>query len=200
MTRQKLIAAALKVMSQKGVEGTAINDITEAADVGFGSFYNHFSTKAEIALAVFEVHADELASITRRIAEREHDRAVAIAYILRVFMTKANSDPVWGWFIVHASNGLPEVSRVFAQQGTQHIREGREAGRFTITCDNAAMRVILSSLLATMRGLLEGNLRSSDVSETSQCLLRMLGVPGEEAQALSKRRLPAYISKLSVPA
>lgn len=195
-TRLKLIDAALRVMSKKGVEGTAIRDITEAADVGFGSFYNHFATKAEIATAVFEVHADELASITRRIGEREADRAIAISYIQRVFMSRATTDPVWGWFIVYASNGLPQLSKVFEEQGIRHIREGREAGRFTVNCDRAAMRMILASLLATMRGLLEGELERSDVAETVECLLRMLGVAGEEARLLSKRRLPAYVSKL----
>jgi AcrR family transcriptional regulator len=195
-TRKRLIDAALQVMSEKGVEGTAINDITEAADVGFGSFYNHFATKAEIATAVFEVHAKELAVITQQIGDRETDVAIGVSYIQRVFMTKATADPVWGWFIVHASNGLPELSKIFEEQGIRHIRQGREAGRFTVSCDRAAMRVILASLLASMRGLLEGELELSDVAETIECLLRMLGVSGEEATLLSKRKLPAYVSKM----
>src|SRR5262245_41717180 len=48
-TRNKLIEAAVRVMAVKGVEGTAIGDITEAADVGVGSFYNHFTSKQDIA-------------------------------------------------------------------------------------------------------------------------------------------------------
>uniref|UniRef100_UPI001FC86C04 TetR/AcrR family transcriptional regulator n=1 Tax=Burkholderia gladioli TaxID=28095 RepID=UPI001FC86C04 len=61
-TRTKLIEAAMRVMGQKGVEDATINDITEAADVGFGSFYNHFKTKEDIAQAVFEVLNDQLAT------------------------------------------------------------------------------------------------------------------------------------------
>ena len=41
-TRSRLLEAALRLMAEKGMEGVAINEITEAADVGFGSFYNHF--------------------------------------------------------------------------------------------------------------------------------------------------------------
>ncbi len=39
-TRARLIRAALSVMARKGADAATINDITEAADVGFGSFYN----------------------------------------------------------------------------------------------------------------------------------------------------------------
>ncbi|WP_449326840.1 TetR/AcrR family transcriptional regulator [Sphingopyxis sp. 550A] len=195
-TRQKLIDAALRVMAEKGVDGTAINDITEAADVGFGSFYNHFGSKAEIAQAVFDIHADELGEITKFIGQREEDRAVAVAYIQKTFLTKAVADPVWGWFIVHAAVGLPELWRVFAEQGTGHIREGTTSGRFTIGCDQTAMRIILAALMATMRELLEGTAKAGATGETIECLLRMLGVPGEEARKLSRRKLPAYVSDL----
>ncbi len=56
-TRRKLIDAALLVISEKGVDGTAIADITEKADVGFGSFYNYFSSKKELVSVVFAQRA-----------------------------------------------------------------------------------------------------------------------------------------------
>ena len=51
-TREKLVAAAWRVMARKGVDATAIAEITEAADVAFGSFYNHFASKEAIVEAV----------------------------------------------------------------------------------------------------------------------------------------------------
>ena len=41
-TRSRLLEAALKLMAEKGMEGVAINEITEAAGVGFGSCYDDF--------------------------------------------------------------------------------------------------------------------------------------------------------------
>jgi AcrR family transcriptional regulator len=195
VTRQKLIAAALRVMSKKGVEGTAIADITEEADVGFGSFYNHFKSKAEIAETAFINHLEELGKTTKKIAAREDDPAQAVAFIQRTFLTKAIDDPVWGWFVLNAGGVLPELWRVFAEQGTADIRRGNDEGRFSISCEVTAMRVILASLLATMRLLLSGDAPSGTVAETIECLLRMLGVPGDEARKLSRRRLPAYVSE-----
>lgn len=196
LTRQKLISAALKVMAEKGVDGTAIADITEAADVGFGSFYNHFKSKTEIAQVAFKAHIDELGEITSYIGNAESDWAIAVAFIQRAILTKAVADPLWGWFIVHAAVGLPDLWQVFAMQGTRHIQAGREAGRFSVSCDQTALRIILSAELATMRALLEEELDPSAVDETIECLLRMLGVPPEEARELSTRPLPDYIVKL----
>src|SRR5579872_6970674 len=53
-TRSRLLQAAFRLMAVKGMEGVAINEITEAADVGFGSFYNHFESKETIYSAVVE--------------------------------------------------------------------------------------------------------------------------------------------------
>jgi Transcriptional regulator len=51
-TRARLLDAALRLMAERGMDSVAINDITEAADVGFGSFYNHFGSKEGIFTAL----------------------------------------------------------------------------------------------------------------------------------------------------
>ncbi|WP_347271302.1 TetR/AcrR family transcriptional regulator [Rhizorhabdus histidinilytica] len=195
-TRQKLIDAALRVMARKGVDGTAIADITEEADVGFGSFYNHFKTKGELAEVVFHVHAEGISAITKTIARQEKDQAVAVSFIHKVFLTKAVADPVWGWFLIHTANWLPELWSVFAEQGTDDIRRGIAEGRFTVSSEETAMRIILASLVATMRLMLDGQAKAGLEAETIECLLRMLGVPGDEARKLSRRKLPAYVAEL----
>ncbi|MGZ4587545.1 MAG: TetR/AcrR family transcriptional regulator, partial [Mycobacteriaceae bacterium] len=47
-TRATLVAAAQRFLAEQGRADVSIQEITEAADVGFGSFYNHFSTKEEL--------------------------------------------------------------------------------------------------------------------------------------------------------
>lgn len=193
-TQKKLVDAALTVFARKGIENSTINDITEEADVGFGSFYNYFSSKTEIATAVFEARAEELAAIGDMIAEREEDAATAVAYIQRVFLTKAVSDPVWGWFIIHATHSLPEMARVFMIHGKRDISRGVQQGRFSVSSEETAMRIVLSALQGTMRAILEKDVSPSAVPETIECLLRMLGVNDEEARRLSRKSLPRYIA------
>ncbi|MGZ5311085.1 MAG: helix-turn-helix domain-containing protein, partial [Solirubrobacterales bacterium] len=44
-TRGRLLEAARDLFAEQGVEATTIAAIAERADVGFGSFYNHFESK-----------------------------------------------------------------------------------------------------------------------------------------------------------
>ena len=53
-TRAKLIEAARATFARQGVDATRINEITDEADLGFGSFYNYFDSKDAIVAAVVE--------------------------------------------------------------------------------------------------------------------------------------------------
>src|SRR5690349_3015406 len=47
-TRQALIDAAVRLIAEGRGDRASIQEITEAADIGFGSFYNHFDSKAQL--------------------------------------------------------------------------------------------------------------------------------------------------------
>jgi AcrR family transcriptional regulator len=53
-TRDELLAAATRVLAQKGLHATKIADIAAAADVGVGTFYLHFDTKDSLYDALVE--------------------------------------------------------------------------------------------------------------------------------------------------
>ena len=59
-TRKKLLSAALEVFSEYGIDATTIDDITERADLGKGTFYRHFADKKEIATTLVEQAIDNL--------------------------------------------------------------------------------------------------------------------------------------------
>ena len=50
-SKTKLLNAALQVIRAKGYSATRIEDICEAADLTKGSFFHHFNSKEELALA-----------------------------------------------------------------------------------------------------------------------------------------------------
>src|SRR5271156_6903789 len=52
--RQKIVDAALEVLIEKGFNGCGVQDITEAAGVPKGSFYNHFESKEALGAEVVE--------------------------------------------------------------------------------------------------------------------------------------------------
>jgi AcrR family transcriptional regulator len=62
--RERLFRSALRLFAERGFLETTVEDITEAADVGKGTFFNYFRTKEHV-LATFG--AERLASIERAI-------------------------------------------------------------------------------------------------------------------------------------
>ncbi|WP_162240929.1 TetR/AcrR family transcriptional regulator [Bradyrhizobium tropiciagri] len=52
--REQLIEAGLQTLHRHGFNGTGVQDITDAAGVPKGSFYNHFESKEALALEALE--------------------------------------------------------------------------------------------------------------------------------------------------
>jgi AcrR family transcriptional regulator len=59
-TRNRLLSAALSLFSNHGIDATTIEEITERADLGKGTFYRHFQNKEEVVLALVEESIDRL--------------------------------------------------------------------------------------------------------------------------------------------
>ncbi len=65
-TRERLFRAALQLFAERGYLETTVEDITDAADVGKGTFFNYFPTKEHV-LATF---GDERVAVIERAAEK----------------------------------------------------------------------------------------------------------------------------------
>jgi len=59
-TRRTLIECALGLFYEKGLHWTKVEDITERADVGKGTFYRHFATKEMLIQEILQVGFDAL--------------------------------------------------------------------------------------------------------------------------------------------
>lgn len=63
-TQQRIMGAAMELFHTRGYAETTVEDITEAADVGKGTFFNYFPTKDAVLLAIFD-------SVRQRFVELE---------------------------------------------------------------------------------------------------------------------------------
>jgi len=59
-TRRRLKEAALDIFSEKSVDATTVEEITEKADVGKGTLYQHFEDKEEIVVTLVEEAVEHL--------------------------------------------------------------------------------------------------------------------------------------------
>jgi AcrR family transcriptional regulator len=59
-TRRKLKEAALDVFSEKTVDAATVEEITEKADLGKGTLYQHFSDKEDIVVTLVDEAVNHL--------------------------------------------------------------------------------------------------------------------------------------------
>jgi AcrR family transcriptional regulator len=192
-TRMKLVAAAKSVMARAGVEGATIAEIADEADVGFGSFYNHFTSKEEIAEAVFASQTEDLAKVLDMARQSTPDPALAVSFVQRLIIRKAYLDPVWGWFVVRAQGALPQMQKTFKERAAATLGRGTKEGRFNIPAIDTAIAITLGGLIAVIRNMLEQGLSDSVGAEFADLMLRLYGVAPREAASLSRQPLPAQL-------
>jgi AcrR family transcriptional regulator len=78
-TRERLFRAALRLFAERGYQETTVEAITEAADVGKGTFFNYFPTKEHV-LATF---GDERIAAIERAVEEARKQAGPILPVLK---------------------------------------------------------------------------------------------------------------------
>ena len=205
-TRTRLLDAALKLMAKKGMEGVAINEITEAADVGFGSFYNYFDSKetihAELVKHVFVGFSDQLDAL----ADDLDDPAEVIAVAIRHTLLRARREPTWGQFLMR--EGLS--ARLFdrSERLMRDVQRGIASKRFTIT-DPLMNTLAVGGMILTATATLSLATESQSASVTlgkgrfnldelperaAAVALGILGLTSKEAEKVVRRSLPPIAS------
>ena len=116
-------------MAEKGLDAATINDITEAADVGFGSFYNHFSSKEEILAAAIDEVLERIGSQIDGTVATIPDPLEALAAAIRLFISGVIANPQWAKFLVRVS-AVPDLNKAGCLPGSSGIsvRPSKPAG------------------------------------------------------------------------
>lgn len=92
-TRGAIIAAASAIFQKKGVGNTTVTDITEAADVGYGTFYHHFHSLDDVVAAVAEATMRHMVSIAASVLPEDLRFEYGPAICARVFIRYLSKDP-----------------------------------------------------------------------------------------------------------
>ncbi len=186
-TRASLIGAAGELFAGKGVEATAIAEITEAADVGFGSFYNYFDSKEEIAEAVLEAAIEEQKGALFELIEPLTDPAESVALAHAFLIRQAIGNPSFGWLLVRLDASHRLLIRALGDRARQDIRDGLKAGRFVSADVEVSFLGTGGAVLLVMRAILDGDLGDEAGARHCEGVLRMLGVPGDEVEDIARR-------------
>ncbi len=190
-TRARLIRAAAALFARRGVDNTRINEITDEADVGFGSFYNHFRSKDDIVEAVV---ADTLAAHGASVAELTRgldDPAEVVAVAHRHFVDLARTDPDWATLLIRLDVSLELALGALGPLADQDIAAGIKAGRFHVADRRVAVLDTGGALLAVMREVIGGRAPHDAGRLHAEGVLRLLGLNDEDAAEVARRPMPA---------
>src|SRR5271154_5976509 len=104
-TRERLYRAALELFAERGFLETTVEDITESADVGKGTFFNYFPTKEHI---LAEFGGERMAAVERALETARSTEGSVLEVIGELAMDSAwqsslNAALIRAIFAAHAS-------------------------------------------------------------------------------------------------
>ncbi|MET0995709.1 MAG: TetR/AcrR family transcriptional regulator [Mycobacterium sp.] len=190
-TRAALIKAAQTFIAA-GKLNVPVLEITQAADVGMGSFYNHFDSKEQLfdaAVAdVLDTHGSLLDQLTESIDDPTETFACSFRLTGRLFRRRPQESQIL------LANGLPLLAsdRGLAPRALRDIKAAVAAGRFHVDDPELALAVAGGALLGLGRLLRDQPERddAQAADKVTEDVLRLFGLPAEEAHEICQRPLP----------
>jgi len=191
-TRRALVEAARRLLAERHTTDVSIQEITDTADVGFGSFYNHFESKAELfEVAVAEV-LEEYGAALDRACDGLEDSAEIYAVGVRMTARLAESHPEVARILLQVGLTYVASDQGLAARALRDIRRGIDAGRFKVDNPTVGLASTAGCVLAFLQLSLDrpGSFADGDADALAEMLLRMLGMSPSSARAVAHRQLP----------
>lgn len=187
------MAAARTVLATRGELDISIHRITELADVGFGSFYNHFTSKEELLQAAIADALDELGRTLEQRTAAITDPAEAFAAKVRLTARAIDTHPQIARIIVRTSPFHLNSGHGLAPHARADIHRAIAAGHFQTTDPELAVSSVAGALLGLLQLQLHSNSAPADgrPEKLTEQLLRGFGMNQHTARTLAHRQLPS---------
>jgi AcrR family transcriptional regulator len=198
-TRAAIIRAAQTLIAA-GNFNVPVLEITQAADVGIGSFYNHFESKDDLFEAAIADVLDGHGALLDRLTASIEDPAEIVACSFRLTGRFFRRRPQESQILLISGLNLLSSQRGLGALALRDITKAAEAGRFTVEDPKLAMAVVAGALLGLGK-LLQDEPERDDAAaadRVTEDVLRLLGLPAGEARDMCRRPLPD-ISALGLP-
>ncbi|MFI7432210.1 TetR family transcriptional regulator [Micromonospora haikouensis] len=190
-TRSALVRAAQAFIAA-GRPNVPILELTQAADVGMGSFYNHFDSREQLIEAAIEDALDRYGALLDEATVGLDDPAHVFAQSFRLTGRLHRRQPELSRVLLSIGLALTGSDKGLAPRARRDIADGVRAGRFGVRDPELAMVTVAGAALA-LGQLLHDHPERDDVAATDQVtedVLRMLGLPPDEAREICRHPLP----------
>ena len=189
-TRRRLLSAARQLIAEGGATNVRINDVTERADVGFGTFYSYFDSKDELITAVVAEAVQAAATVigTRALTFDDPAETASISY--RRFVRYAYDEPEVAAVLVGLQDAEELFENALMPYARETLRRGVESGRFAIDNLELCLTSVSAAALAAIRGIITNRVGPDADVAGAEMMLRGFGVDHASAHKIAHRPLP----------
>ncbi|NIB43069.1 TetR/AcrR family transcriptional regulator [Pseudomaricurvus alkylphenolicus] len=188
-TRSALIDSAIKVIAEKGFESASIKEITQAAGLANGTFYNHFTDRESLAseaagVAIFEIALE----IKEEVKDIEDGLDKVIVSSDKVVDRTINA-PTWGKIIIGAWHHLDDFQQDVAQIMRSDLNLAKRQGLTSLPINKLLEYQICSLIVLSISLQLKNGRNKATRLETAEAILRLLGIAPAEAKQRAQKAL-----------
>jgi len=191
LTRAALVKAA-QLLIAEGRLNVPVLEITQAADVGMGSFYNHFDSKEQLFEAAVADVLDTHGAVLDHLTAGIDDPAAVFACSFRLSGRFFRERPQESRILLANWGALLSSDKGLAPRALRDIKAAVAAGRFTVDDPDLALAVAGGALLGL--GHLLQSQPHRDAGATSdaatESVLRLFGMSADEAREVCALPLP----------
>lgn len=187
-TQSQLVAAAMRVFADKGLDAATTQDFYEEAGVSRGTFYNYFETKEDVLTAVANQLADELNDEILSETEGIEGAPERVAWTVGRFVGGAKTDPCRSQVMVDiAARQAPILIGETSENNMRaDLKAGRDQGLFTIEDDEVAANVIVGVTMQAIRSVLAGRAGPDHAFLAARSVLLAFGTSLERAESAAR--------------
>lgn len=191
-TRAALVSSAQGFIA-RGELNVPVLEITQAADVGMGSFYNHFDSKEQLFQAAVDGALELLGDYLDSLTEGSVDPAEAFTRSFRITGRLFRMQPELSRVLIHSGPALITSEHGLGPRAARDIHAATAAGHFVVPDPELALSLVAGALLGLGQLLLAQPDRDDHqaVDRMTFSVLLALGVSTADARELCSRPIPS---------
>ena len=189
-TRIRLFRCALALIAEHGMPNVTVEDITEAADVGKGTFFNYFESKDHVLGVMSEIQIGKIREAASRFAHGKLTIQATLRQLAQQLSEEPGRSPALARALISTFLGsvsVREIVKRTMQEGRKTIGElifaGQERGEIkaNLRKEKAAMQ-FLQAVLGTVLiwSLHESPTLNTCIEDSFQHYWRSISVSGEQ--------------------
>ena len=192
-TRLRLFRCALRLIAKRGLANVTVEDITEAADVGKGTFFNYFESKDHVLGVMAEIQLGKVREAVARAAQGKQPIHTVLRRLVQGLAEEPGRSPSLARAFISsflASESVREILKRNMQEGRKAIgglvAEGQRRGEIDPRLKPA--KIALQLLQANMGTFLLWSLHEKPaleawIEDSFQHFWRSVAVSGKEQES-----------------